>query len=219
MRSDGEVQHDGFEYNWSFRKFNWHAKVGYLSAGGLVRRRRWVRLMVQPAKSREGDSRSPSNIGTPNSSLIPMTGGRRQSLSSFPPSILTGITDLSGGAYSYHVDPDEVWTGTSVDEDWDRCRRLMKLFGRDGRKLELWRLWLGYYHSVKDEGDIKGKKREKQWTEDEGPMPSEITAAEILLSKETVAVAQREHIIPVLRTHVGFSPSLPQSRISAHLFE
>ena len=187
-----------------------------------------MRLMVQPARSREGDSRSPSNIGTPNSSLFPMTGhsGRRQSLSSFPPSILTGITDLSG-AYSYHIDPDEVWTGTSIDGDWDRCRRLMKRFSRDGRKLELWRLWLGYHHPehrdkffnsfVEEndvEGDIKRKKRDKQWTEDEQPMPSEVTAAEILLSKETVAVAQREHIVPVLRTHVGFSPSLPVSNLS-----
>ncbi|KAK2461912.1 hypothetical protein APHAL10511_006375 [Amanita phalloides] len=51
MRSDtGEIQHDGFEYNWFFRKHHWRAEVGPLSAGGWVRRRRWIRLMMRPAK-------------------------------------------------------------------------------------------------------------------------------------------------------------------------
>src|SRR6266511_997646 len=52
MRSEstqGQVQHDGFEYNWVFRKHNWKAQVGPLNAGGWVRRRRWVRLMVRLA--------------------------------------------------------------------------------------------------------------------------------------------------------------------------
>ncbi|KAF8350060.1 hypothetical protein F5887DRAFT_858528, partial [Amanita rubescens] len=45
MRSDsGEVQYDGFEYNWFFRRHHWRAEVGPLSAGGWVRRRRWIRL-------------------------------------------------------------------------------------------------------------------------------------------------------------------------------
>jgi hypothetical protein len=52
MRSDsGEVQHDGFEYNWRFRQNNWNSEVGTLSIGGWVRRRRWVRLMMRPAQA------------------------------------------------------------------------------------------------------------------------------------------------------------------------
>ena len=51
MRSDsGEIQYDGFEYNWFFRRHHWRAEVGPLSAGGWVRRRRWIRLMMRPAK-------------------------------------------------------------------------------------------------------------------------------------------------------------------------
>lgn len=224
MRSDAEVQHDGFEYNWTFRKNKWRTQVGPLSAGGFVRRRKWVRLMVQPARAchsrGEGDSGSPSNIGTPISSC----SSQPPHSDRVPPSILTGMTDLSGNAHSfYQIDPDDVWTGTSADGDWDRCRRLLKQFGRDGRKLELWRLWLGYYHpehrekffsplgKEDNDSDLKGKRREKQWTEDEKPMPSEVTAAEILLSKETVAVAPREHIVPVLRTNVGFLFHHPKS--------
>ena len=46
------VQHDGFEYNWVFRQRKWRAQVGFLSAGGWVRRRRWVRLMMRPSKNK-----------------------------------------------------------------------------------------------------------------------------------------------------------------------
>ncbi|EJU02059.1 hypothetical protein DACRYDRAFT_22443 [Dacryopinax primogenitus] len=44
MRGDGEVQEDGFEYNWWFRKKGWRPTIGFLSAGAFVRRRRWMRL-------------------------------------------------------------------------------------------------------------------------------------------------------------------------------
>lgn len=51
MRSNaGETQHDGFEYNCFFRRRYWQAEVGPLSAGGWVRRRRWIRLMMRPGK-------------------------------------------------------------------------------------------------------------------------------------------------------------------------
>ena len=34
MRTDtGEVQHDGFEYNWFFRRHNWRAQIGSFNAG------------------------------------------------------------------------------------------------------------------------------------------------------------------------------------------
>ncbi|KAF8581636.1 hypothetical protein K439DRAFT_1241115, partial [Ramaria rubella] len=52
MRGDGDVQHDGFEYNWFFQRCHWRARVGWLSAGGYVRRRRWVRLMIRPSEVR-----------------------------------------------------------------------------------------------------------------------------------------------------------------------
>jgi len=203
MRTDaGEVQHDGFEYNWVFRQHNWRARVGHFNAGGWVRRRRWVRLMVRPAKPRkEGHE-----IGTPStgSSSLGSTAHKpnRQSISSsFPPSVLTGSTDIND--HFAQIDPDEVWLG-DAETDWQRCRNLMRRFSRDGRKLELWRLWLGFYHPEHKEKflspDPKGKRRDKQWTEDEGPLPSEVTAADIL-SKETVSIAPRDHVIAVLRTH------------------
>lgn len=45
---DGNVQHDGFEYNWSFGGKKWRSKAGRFNTGALVRRRRWARLMVRP---------------------------------------------------------------------------------------------------------------------------------------------------------------------------
>lgn len=44
MRGDGEVQEDGFEYNWWFRQNGWRPKIGTMSTGAYVRRRRWMRL-------------------------------------------------------------------------------------------------------------------------------------------------------------------------------
>jgi hypothetical protein len=109
---------------------------------------------------------------------------------------MIGVTD---------VDPNEVWTGTNADEDWDRCRRLMKHFGRDGRKLELWRLWLGFHHNGLNEPEMteKAKGKRKQWTEDDEPMPFEAAAAaKLCLSKDTVTVAPRECCIAVLEKYV-----------------
>ncbi|KZO93559.1 hypothetical protein CALVIDRAFT_540016 [Calocera viscosa TUFC12733] len=44
MRGDGEVQEDGFEYNWWFRRKGWRPRIGFWSSGAYVRRRRWMRL-------------------------------------------------------------------------------------------------------------------------------------------------------------------------------
>ena len=162
-----------------------------------------------------------NGTGSSTGSLSPLMlrANRTSQLSSHPSSLVSALTDLSAHSSIYY--PDDVWTGTNTDADWERCRRLMRRFGRDGKKLELWRLWLGFYHPEhkerfmstadhdENEGKSidKGKQRQKQWTEDDGPLPSEVTAAEIVLSKETVAIAPREHIIPVLRTHVCFTLS------------
>lgn len=204
MRTDtGEVQHDGFEYNWFFRRHHWRAQIGSFNAGGWVRRRRWVRLMVRPAKPKSKDIEGPlSSLASVNGSLA--QSKHRLSMVSTPPSVNTQRTDPD--VHWNEINPDEVWLG-DPEEDWQRCRSLMKKFGRDGRKLELWSLWLGFYHPEhKDKflnADAKGKKRDKQWTEDERPLPSELTAADIL-SREYVSIAPRDHVIGVLRIHVRF---------------
>ncbi|KAF8898736.1 hypothetical protein BD779DRAFT_1485309 [Infundibulicybe gibba] len=195
MRSDsGEVQHDGFEYNWAFRTHRWRAQVGKLSAGGLVRRRRWVRLMMRPAKhqSRTGTStpitRSTSrNFGT----AVPR---QHQSV---------GSTIPSSGSLSDYVDPNHVWLG-EPNADWTRCHMALKACGRDGRKLEMWKLWLGHDHPEHKHAfelmGSKGKQVQKQWTEDDDPMPSEIPTDLPPLSAAK-PVPPREHIVPVLRAY------------------
>jgi len=206
MRSDsGEVQHDGFEYNWMFRKHNWRAQVGFISAGGWVRRRRWVRLMVRPGRKVIGCT---DGISVPSSSSV-KSGYLQQGQSTpslFPPSVLTtSITDVVS-----EMDPTNVWIGDDPEANWQRCHKLMKKFGRDGRKLELWRLWLGFYHpehkhKFLETSDEKGKSRNKQWTEDEGPLPSEVLASDAL-SRESVTIAPREAVVSVLRKYVRPRP-------------
>lgn len=200
MGSDsGEVQHDGFEYNWVFRAHKWRARVGTLSAGGWVRRRRWVRLMMRPAKSKqEGemahDQKSPASISGGYNK------GHRHSIGSLlPPSISSDTGDS--------LDLEGIWSSDDADLNWTKCRPLMKHVGRDGRKLEIWKTWLGQNHSAPDSQewtDRKGKARQKQWTEDDMPMLSEYEAENSLPDEflSQLRCPPKENMIPMLRTHV-----------------
>ena len=156
MRSDsGEVQHDGFEYNWVFRKHDWRAHTGTLSSGGYVRRRRWVRMMVRPGKkTREGEKMAESIASPTDSPSAPSLRvswadghlnaerGRRQSMpaTSITPRSLAGSVVSGSGLSDRSV--VEMWQG-NVEEDWQMCRYLLREAARDGAKLELWKRWLG----------------------------------------------------------------------------
>lgn len=124
MRSDsGEIQHDGFEYNWFFRRHHWRAEVGPLSAGGWVRRRRWVRLMMRPAKQPNQEDEELADGGTSSDAIA---NRRTVSIPS-----RNSIVDVGG-----------VWRDQSPEENWNRCHALMKQLDRDGRKLDVWLRWL-----------------------------------------------------------------------------
>ncbi|KAJ7597042.1 hypothetical protein C8J56DRAFT_918997 [Mycena floridula] len=145
MRSDsGEVQHDGFEYNWVFRSKNWRPHVGPLSAGGWVRRRRWIRLAWRPGPRRQLED----GTHTPTPPEQDLEHYRHSIAESFHSS-----TNFDA------VDQKEVWLG-NLEEDWDRCQSVLKSVGTDGQKLEVWRRWLNL------EKIIKGP-RKQQWTEDD----------------------------------------------------
>lgn len=150
MRTDsGEVQYDGFEYNWFFRQKHWHAEIGKLSTGAWVRRRRWVRLMMRPAQHA-----IPHSEGSPS----PSTSKSRLSDRPLDTSFVSLVHPQS------EITLDELvlsanleWEGN--EQDWVRCHRLMRRLGRDGRKLELWRMWLSPYLSDVSNTDLvdKGK--------------------------------------------------------------
>jgi hypothetical protein len=188
MRGEGVVQHDGFEYNWFFRRGKWSPEVGTLSAGGWVRRRRWVRLMVRPAVKRP--TSSAPNTPNPQGTVAPP---------SVPESQSSGASSAIG----------EVWQG-DVAADWERCKALMRRVGRDGRRLELWRTWLSAYLPM------EGTKlpRPKQWTEDSVMMPSEADYAAIQHTKEPIDI-NKQAISEVIRAHVrhGLLSSVDNSRL------
>ncbi|KAJ7706178.1 hypothetical protein B0H17DRAFT_1036050 [Mycena rosella] len=192
MRSDsGEVQHDGFEFNFMFRTHKWHPEAGAIS---WVRRRRWIRLMMRPAK------RDPKKLKPDDSSLTPnatpitpaaSTKNRYSMASSFPPSVLDSHAE---GDSFFEVDVDEVWLSDDVDANWDRCRAAIRRAGRDGRILELWRRWFG------DEPDPQDAKRmRKQWTEDDDVVPSDSLAALPQAAQHTSLPIT--NILPALRRH------------------
>ncbi|KAJ3734859.1 hypothetical protein DFJ43DRAFT_1061933 [Lentinula guzmanii] len=180
MRSDsGEVQHDGFEYNWMFRKHHWHPRVGALSAGGWVRRRRWVRLMMRPGKKRrmvieDGDVQTPTITSL---SLRSSWNGWDKRLSASP-SLFTNATDRRDTFYL-----PEVWQG-DADEDWLMCREIMKAAASDGAKLELWKRWLGL--SEPTDPPLTNKGKQKEVSDDDK-------------SLEWPSVPPLEHVIAVLR--------------------
>ncbi|KAI6047639.1 hypothetical protein EDC04DRAFT_2918939 [Pisolithus marmoratus] len=146
MRSDlGEVQHDGFEYNWSFREKHWNAEIGPLSAGSWVRRRRWIRLMMRLASWKSDLPWLADNLSEGPASPLPAT---------VPPSETTlDSPERKAGP---------LWQGIP-DVDWQQCYSLMKHLGSDGRKIELWHTWLDPYIAQRThEPKGKGKQSEDQ---------------------------------------------------------
>lgn len=213
MRSDGQVQYDGFEYNWFFRKHKWSA-----TSAAWVRRRRWIRLMMRPAKPRPppstsghiASSTSPS-LGTgvhdvQSRSPVPSDGGHsrfswRSGILSLPPSASSSRSATSS------VAPGFIWQGDEGD-DWERCHDYLRSLTRDGKKLETWKIWLGLHDIVEGEGqkaNIDGTNiAKKKWTEDEGLLPSQALVA----SPKVVDVSTsppREWIVAAIREHVSVS--------------
>ena len=204
MRSgSGEVQHDGFEYNWSFRKGRWRSEVGYLSMGGFVRRRRWVRLMVRPGQARRAllDSDQPSDvadaslIGHGHPSWIAGILEGRTTTPSSALSIPTRVSEIADDSPNTSI--DDVWQGCDADQHWARCHALMKRLGRDGRKLELWKKWLDPHITEADSsGREKGKQRQKSWTTDNTPRSPDIVSTD-------TSPPPLDHIALVLQMHVS----------------
>ncbi|KAG8901462.1 hypothetical protein FRB99_005291 [Tulasnella sp. 403] len=209
MRGDGEVCASGFEYNWAFRSKGWRPHPGTLSAGAWVRRRRWVRLMMRPA------DRTPTSEESPTQS-----GGIKASDSRATVSNRTSITPRS----SIFIDPNHsssdlgeseesalgnTWRG-DPEADWDRCRRVMRHFGRDGRKLELWRDWLGLSLDSKLRPGLTqtslsslGKAKDKAMFSE-----SEIVSSPLSVEHPDDAcftphapMANRAYVLPVIRGH------------------
>ncbi|CAE6429842.1 unnamed protein product [Rhizoctonia solani] len=127
MRGDGEVQQDGYEYNWCFRSKGWRASIGSFNAGGWVRRRRWVRLMMRPA-----------NVGAP------LRSSTFEAESTTPSSASTTATPTStrtaNESEKNEKDDALIWRGD--EGDWLRVRDALRNFRSDGRRLEAWERWL-----------------------------------------------------------------------------
>ncbi|EIN13743.1 hypothetical protein PUNSTDRAFT_58480 [Punctularia strigosozonata HHB-11173 SS5] len=205
MRGDGEVQYDGFEYNWWFRSHGWRAEVGKLSAGGWVRRRRWVRLMVKPAmmhREKKERAMSQPEDGVRDTTSISLGG-------SHPPSVLDVLPSEMEGEKWKHI-----WHDADAEGDWRRCHAALRELNNDGRKLEMWKAWL-VGHGDRPPDVALRPVRGKQWTEDDGPMPSEVDYANAPQWKRGI-IADRERISAVLCEHGGEilrSFIYPESRV------
>ncbi|KAH7883582.1 hypothetical protein F5I97DRAFT_2064875 [Phlebopus sp. FC_14] len=184
MRTDlGEVQHDGFEYNWSFREKHWHAEIGSFSAGAWVRRRRWVRLMMRPAKPKYGLDSSHEGSLVSNT-----TTTSRSELHAAPSSSIVSLVHPGSEIALEDLKREAVQVWEGDEQDWQRCHRLLKLLGRDGRKLELWRMWLGPYvrevpPDVKDNG---GDSFPEACTSEEGLPPFAHLASMLRNHRDTI---------------------------------
>ncbi|KAH7911204.1 hypothetical protein BJ138DRAFT_1240107 [Hygrophoropsis aurantiaca] len=189
MRTNsGEVQHDGFEYNWMFRDRGWSGDVGKLSAGAWVRRRRWVRLMTRPAKRLEYIS---GLVDTP--------------FSKTPSRPSTSFVSLIHPASEFAIDIHR--KGDSFDgseQDWIRCHRLLKRLGRDGRKLELWTRWLDPLGlQAISKLDSKGKRALGQCSDDDGPLSRSSRSIRGHEHPEDLEISSpsREHLSAIFRNH------------------
>jgi hypothetical protein len=207
MSGNGRSQYDGFEYNWFFRQKHWSPLVGFMSTGGWVRRRRWVRLMMRPARASTANA---SRNGTPalrgiSEELLNLR--HHESGATRPPSIAP-VTDIGEEA----EEEAQVWTGDPRG-DWQRCHRALVRLDRDGRRLEIWQRWL---RPINSDATMKRKPTApplKQWSEDSNILPSQhgrftTSAVDAMLTTDTgvkVDPAARDQVSPVLREHVCLS--------------
>lgn len=93
-------------------------------------------------------------------------------------------------------------------DDWERCHDYLRSLTRDGKKLEVWKAWLGLSGVVEGEDmkeNVDGVNiSKKQWTEDDGLLPSQ----GLVKAPKTVDVGTappREWIVAAVREHVSIS--------------
>lgn len=143
-----------------------------------------------------------ANVGDVNGKVDGSLNTARSDVRNSTYSGASGISSITNDVAD--TDAEAVWTG-NADADWMRCRALMRRLGRDGRKLEQWKRWLGgYYCEHSHLGHLLADGRvKKQWTEDEGPLPSQVALRGSTVSKAmTQASAPTlEYCANVLRIH------------------
>ncbi|EJD47731.1 hypothetical protein AURDEDRAFT_136539 [Auricularia subglabra TFB-10046 SS5] len=95
--------------------------------------------------------------------------------------------DDAGGSRHSDAGGEDVWQGEP--DDWDRVHARLKALTRDGRKLEVWRAWLG----VRVPHD-----RRKQWTEDDNDISVDHA---FHAAQDATEPIREEWLIAVLRQH------------------
>jgi hypothetical protein len=119
-------------------------------------------------------------------------------MQSLPPSAPSSRSATSS------IAPGFIWQGDGGD-DWERCHDYLRSLTRDGKKLEAWRLWLGLHGAPEKEDEkenVDGTNvNKKQWTEDEGLLPSQTLAASPKVVNVS-ATPPREWIVAAIREHV-----------------
>ncbi|KAL0951181.1 hypothetical protein HGRIS_007912 [Hohenbuehelia grisea] len=204
MRSNtGEVQQDGFEYNWLFRQHKWHARPGKFGKGSWVRRRRWLRLMVRP-KAEDSSEQSCRPLEGAQSlwlsiSTYSQSENQSDNRTSIAQSSLSPSSSSSLTSNPFKVDPHDLWQGT-ISEDAERCFMLLKHFDRDGRKLELWQWWLGLERQPR-----VGKRTRMDTSSSFGDISLHIPLSDPPI--DHIAMFLRQHCPQVLRLFV-----YPESR-------
>jgi hypothetical protein len=93
---------------------------------------------------------------------------------------------------------DDIWSTDDVELNWTLCHMIMKKFGRDGRRLELWKRWLRQYHDDILESDRKGKGFGRNMECDGKSVSSE---TQNVSSSPELRCPPRDYLIPVLRKY------------------
>lgn len=96
-------------------------------------------------------------------------------------------------------DVDDIWLDEDVERNWGKCRALMKKVGHDGRKLELWQLWLSQVHS----GQEKGRERLREGD----------TQIQVSPSLPDMRIPRRDQLLAVLKLHVRSSGVMNESAL------
>jgi len=184
-----------------------------------VRRRKWLRLMVYLPSLVTSDSKGvfhpPSHIPSASEPTSPFPTG--SSSADLTTGKLASSSPMSSKNYKGpEFDVLEIWRGN--EHDWSRCHTALKTLHSDGRRLELWKSWIG------DQGDqeedilamvrLSNERKGVCWTEDQNmTVKSEQVPISQIIADEPLNVdssrAPRAFLAKVLSEHVSsvLSPS------------
>jgi hypothetical protein len=154
MRSDGDTDELGWEYNYVFRTKGWHSRVGKIGWGGWVRRRGWVRLRsrVLPQDAQDPHDGDPTDTNAAVNEELDVKAEETENQTQMPTPEESAASEKEG-MLSAREAIDICEDSGELDVLHD-VRKAVASLTVDRQKLALWSKWLS---EAADDGEVRRK--------------------------------------------------------------